>query len=114
MGEPPQRMHHDMGGLEAGPVDRSEHDYAQWEREVDAMRQLLADSKRRLMTVDELRRGIESIPPELYDEMSYYERWITSLGAIMVEKGVVSGAALDRRIADIAGRLGVDVAEPEA
>jgi hypothetical protein len=28
---PEGRSHHDMGGLLAGPVDRSEHDYAMWE-----------------------------------------------------------------------------------
>jgi hypothetical protein len=31
------RSHHDMGGLPAGPVDRSEHDYALWEKRVDAI-----------------------------------------------------------------------------
>ena len=33
----PRRAHHDMGGLPAGPVERSEHDYALWEKRVDAM-----------------------------------------------------------------------------
>ena len=43
-----------MGGLPAGPVERNEHDYALWEKRVDAMMILL--SKKGLMTVDELRR----------------------------------------------------------
>ncbi|MDJ0897157.1 MAG: nitrile hydratase subunit beta [Alphaproteobacteria bacterium] len=112
MSEQPKRMHHDMGGLDAGPIDRHEHDYAQWEREVDAIRQLLADKSRRLMTVDELRRGIESIPPATYDSMGYYDKWITSLTAILTEKGVVGAEAMDRKMAEVAERFGVEVEEP--
>ena len=40
-------------------MDRAEHDYAPWEKRVDAILRLLADSKRRILRVDELRRGIE-------------------------------------------------------
>ena len=42
------------------------------------------------MTVDELRRGIESIPEDEYFALSYYERWLRSLSTLMLEKGVVS------------------------
>ena len=42
------------------------------------------------MTVDELRRGIESIPEDEYLALSYYERWLRSLSTLMLEKGVVS------------------------
>ena len=31
------RRHHDMGGLEAGPIDREEHAHAPWEKKVDAL-----------------------------------------------------------------------------
>src|SRR5262245_53684814 len=30
------RGYHDVGGLVLGPIDRSEHDYALWEKRVDA------------------------------------------------------------------------------
>ncbi len=99
------RSHHDMGGLPAGTVEPTEHDYAHWEKEVDAIRALLADKKRRLMTVDELRRGIESIPPDDYDRMTYYDRWITSITTLMVEKGVLDRAAIDKRIAALRQRF---------
>ena len=33
----PSRSHHDMGGLAAGPVLPAEHDYALWEKRVDAL-----------------------------------------------------------------------------
>ncbi len=50
------RRHHDMGGLDAGPVERAEHDYAPWEKRVDAILRLLSDRKRRILVTDELRR----------------------------------------------------------
>ncbi len=93
------RAHHDMGGLRAGKVKRGEHDYALWEKRVDAMMVLLSDKKRRLMNTDMLRRGIESLPPDAYDRMSYYQRWIHSIATMMLERGVVTRAELDARIA---------------
>lgn len=95
------RRHHDMGGLPAGPVEQNEHDYAPWEKRVDAILRLLADSKRRLITTDELRRGIEELGPGAYDEMSYYERWIASVTNNLLEKGVISVDELGRRMAEI-------------
>ena len=47
---------HDMGGLPAGPVERSEHDYALWEKRVDALLVLLSDQKRKLFE-EVMRRG---------------------------------------------------------
>jgi hypothetical protein len=66
-----------MGGLPAGKVDRSEHDYAEWERRVDAMAVLLG--RKRRLTVDERRRAIEALTPQAYDALSYYERWVSRL-----------------------------------
>ena len=47
----PRRAPHDMGGLPAGPVEATEHDYALWEKRVDAMLTLAveqgADDSRR-------------------------------------------------------------------
>ena len=93
------RSHHDMGGLPAGKVKKQEHGYALWEKRVDAMMVLLSDKKRRLMNTDMLRRGIESLPPDAYDRMSYYERWIHSITTMMLERGVVTRGELDARIA---------------
>jgi hypothetical protein len=82
------RRHHDMGGLPAGPVERSEHEHAPWEKKVDAILRLMVAKK--IMTLDELRRGIEELGPGAYDELSYFERWIRSIANILLEKGVVT------------------------
>jgi hypothetical protein len=99
------RRHHDMGGLPAGPVDPykpgAEHDYAPWEKRVDAILRLLGDPKRGVITTDELRRGIEELGPGAYDEMSYYERWIASITNNLLEKGVITVDELGRRMAAI-------------
>ena len=91
-----------MGGLPAGPVEASEHDYALWEKRVDAMLNLL--SSRGLLTVDELRRNIESLGPEAYDRMTYYERWMHSVAQTMIQRGVVSLDELGRKIAEVEER----------
>jgi hypothetical protein len=101
----PRRAHHDMGGLHAGPVESTEHDYALWEKRVDAILTLL--SKKGLMTVDELRRNIESLGPEAYDGMTYYERWMHAVAQTMIQRGVVSIDELGRKIAEVEGRADV-------
>ena len=49
----PPRSHHDMGGRPAGAVAPMEHDYALWEKRVDALMMLLSSKDRGLLTVDE-------------------------------------------------------------
>ncbi len=93
---------HDLGGRPAGPVDRDEHAHALWERRVDAMMMLL--SKRGLLVVDELRRNIEALGPGAYESLGYYERWVAALTAAMVERGVVTGGELGRRMAEVEQR----------
>jgi hypothetical protein len=62
----------DVGGKEAAyaAIDRSRRDVAYWEKRVHATLWLL--SYKRLITADELRRGIEAISPSTYEEASYY------------------------------------------
>ena len=96
------RSHHDMGGLPAGKVDRSEHDYAEWERRVDAMAVLLG--RRRRLSVDERRRAIETLTPQAYDELSYYERWVVALGQTMVQRGIVTSAELAKKMLEVERR----------
>lgn len=95
---------HDVGGLAGGPVDRSEHDHALWEKRVDALLVLLGDNKRRIIKTDELRRGIEQLGAKAYDELGYYERWISSITANLLEKGVISVDELGRKMTEVEAR----------
>ena len=96
------RGFHDLGGLPAGPVEPSEHDYAMWEKRVDALNVLLANKG--ISGVDERRRAIESLGADAYARMSYYERWIAAIAANVVEKGIVTVDELGRRMAEIETR----------
>ena len=98
------RSHHDMGGEAAGKVEPTEHDYAPWEKRVDALMVLLSDRERSLMKVDELRKNIEAIGPDAYDKMSYYERWITSIASTLLQRGAITSDELAKKIADIERR----------
>ena len=95
-----------MGGLPAGKVERTEHDYADWERRVDALMVLLSGIRggKKLMTVDELRKNVEAIPPEAYEKMSYYERWVTSITQTMIQRGVITTEELGRKMQEVQSR----------
>jgi hypothetical protein len=96
------RSHHDMGGLPAGPIAPTEHDYAHWEKRVDSMMVLL--SARRLLRVDELRRQIEGLGPDAYDQMTYYERWMAAITRVLLERGVLSADELGRKMEAVKAR----------
>ena len=91
-----------MGGLPAGPVEAIEHDYALWEKRVDAILSLLF--KKGLMPVDEMRRNIEGLGPDAYDRLSYYERWIEAAARTMIERGFVTVDELGRKMAEVGSR----------
>ena len=83
-----RRGHHDMGGLDAGPVQQTEHDYALWAK----------------LSVDQLRKRIESLPPDAYEKMSYYERWIFSITQALQHNGVLTTAELSRKLEAVQAR----------
>jgi hypothetical protein len=89
---------HDRGGWPTrAPIDRSDHELADWEILTDALVGALGQAG--VMNVDELRRGIESMPPSAYERASYYERWLYSVETLLVEKGILAKGELDRRLA---------------
>jgi nitrile hydratase beta subunit-like protein len=91
------RAMHDLGGLPAGPIEREEHDPSLAERRVDALMTLLMG--RSIFNVDEMRRTIESLPRDVYERHDYYERWLLTIERLLIEKGVLSRAEIDARVA---------------
>ena len=93
-----ERAAHDRGGWPTdAPIDRSEHELADWELLTDALVGALGNVG--VMNVDELRRAIESMPPESYETASYYERWLFAMETILTEKGVLAPGEIDARLA---------------
>lgn len=96
------RSWHDMGGMAAGAVDPATHDYALWEKRVDALMVLL--SAKGHFTVDGLRRALEDMGPGAFATMSYYERWVAAVSRMMIEAGAWSTAELASKMEAVARR----------
>ena len=95
------RAVHDVGGLDFGSIDRTEHDPAQWEKRVDAMMNLLY-GKKHLWTVDAMRRTIEDYGEQTYDSTEYYEKWVRAMRNLLVEQEVLSKSEIDATMAEVA------------
>ncbi len=94
---------HDRGGWpDDTPIDRGEHEYSDWERRVDAVHQVLGAQG--IRTTDEMRRAIESLPPEQYEALSYYEKWTAALEILLIEKRILTAAEIDAKAAELRGR----------
>ncbi len=93
---------HDMGGEPAGVVPQDQHDFALWEKRVDAL-MVLCSSKGHF-TVDGLRRVIEDMGADPFETMSYYERWISAINQNLIESGVYSTAELADQMVKVAAR----------
>ena len=99
------RAVHDRGGLPTDePIDRAEHEWADWEHVANALVGVLR--RHGLINVDELRRGIEAMAPAEYESASYYERWSASIETLLVEKGILSRAEIDALAATLDARWG--------
>jgi nitrile hydratase len=88
---------HDRGGWSTDePIDRTEHELADWEMLMDAIVGTLG--RRGVMNTDELRRGIEGMDPAAYEAASYYERWLYATETILTEKGLLTSSEIDGRV----------------
>ena len=91
-----------MGGAPAGPVPNDEHDFAIWEKRVDAL--MILASARGHFTVDGLRRALEDMGEDAFETMTYYERWIASVNQNLIEAGVYSIDELGAKMEEVKGR----------
>jgi hypothetical protein len=99
------RGHHDVGGLPgAGPIDQSQHELSDWEILADAINQALG--AKGVKRTDEMRRAREEMDSAAYRDMSYYERWIASIEAILIEKKILEKQEIDRKLAEFDSKWG--------
>jgi hypothetical protein len=54
--------------------------------------------------VDQRRRNIEALPPEIYDKTAYYEKWALSLGESLIQRGVITTEELARKMIEVNDR----------
>jgi nitrile hydratase beta subunit len=90
---------HDLGGKQGfGPVRHSPDAavfHADWEKRVNALYSLAVRAG--VFNMDEYRHAIERMEPRHYMSASYYERTLTSLATLCVEKGVLTREELETR-----------------
>lgn len=82
---------HDIGGQSGFgpvPVDVGEEPgfHTDWEARVWAMNRVLL--RRGVYNLDQFRDAVERLPPEVYLEASYYERWMLAIETLLEEKGL--------------------------
>ena len=97
---------HDIGGSDTvGHIDQKDHTVLDWELHIDAIRQVLGNNG--IINTDELRNSIESIPPDEYQRLLYYERWAVAIHSLLVEKGILNQLEIDQAIS----QTKVDISE---
>ena len=96
--------YHDVGGDAAGDIPMVELPWLHWEKQVETIRGLLGDGTRRIVSLDEVRRGFESFGLDKYNTLSFYRRRLEAMTDILIEKGIVTRAELDAAIKDTTAR----------
>jgi nitrile hydratase len=90
---------HDLGGRQGFGAVRYTLDatafHAAWEVRVNSLYALAV--RLGIFNMDEYRHAIERMEPRHYMTASYYERSLTSLATLCVEKGIVTAAELEQR-----------------
>ena len=99
---------HDMGGLPAGPIDTTAHDRTFWEKQIDAIGQLLGREECGVLHSGENRRSIESLGDDVYRTLGYYERWTAGIARLLLEKNILTQDEIDRKIAQLRAQYARD------
>lgn len=92
--------YHDIGGDKAGSIPRVELPWLHWEKQVEAIRNLLGDGTRRIISLDEMRRGFESFGEDKYKALSFYRRRLEAMTDILIEKEIISQEELDKAVVE--------------
>jgi nitrile hydratase len=83
---------HDLGGMDnCGPIPREENEpvfHEDWERTIFALTIAMLPSG--YCKIDEIRRTTENIPPAIYLQAKYYQKWLLTLESILLEKDVLT------------------------
>jgi nitrile hydratase beta subunit len=90
---------HDLGGTDGlGPIDPKDDEpvfRSEWEKAVFTM--LPATLVKGFYNLDQIRFGLEQMPPGDYLTSRYFEHWLYTIEKNCVEAGVIDPAELDER-----------------
>ncbi len=99
------RRAHDMGGLDAGPVQPMDHELETYSKRAHAVMTLLRDPRRNMARLDESRRNSEDLD-DRYLESSYDERLVHSTAQILIQRGILSIEELGKKMSELAREEG--------
>lgn len=92
---------HDMGGMHGmGPIVREENEpvfHHEWERRAFAI--TMAAGFLGEWNIDMTRYARENMPPAEYLGSTYYEHWLFGLEWLLAQRGLVTRAEIDARVA---------------
>ena len=92
----------DIGGFEAGSVQRVEHVLEPWEKRCHALADVLDFHK--ILNTEEKRRGVEDLGSEMIGKLTYYERWIVAFSNILFRKGIMNPTELAEKMKEVEAR----------
>lgn len=88
---------HDMGGMQCfGPVNPETDEpvfHANWEKRALAMTVAMGGTG--MWNLDRSRHARETLPPNQYLSLSYYQIWLAGLEKLMLERGMVEPEELE-------------------
>jgi len=97
-----KRLPTEMGGLDAGPIQRVEHEYLPWEKRCHALANVL--DRHKIISTEEKRCGVEALGAELVEKLTYYEHWIVAFANILLRKEIFTPEELARKMDEVAAR----------
>jgi hypothetical protein len=93
----------DIGGLPGGPIDRTTHEEAPWEKLIVALRLVFGSGAGALVNLHEQRRAVEELGDD-YNRLAYFERMTQGSANVLYEKGVLSPQEVRARMNAIRAR----------
>ena len=97
-----KRLPNDIGGLDAGPVERVDHELEPWEKRCHALADVLDFHK--IINTEEKRCGVEALGAEMIGKLTYYERWIVAFSNILFRKGIMNPTELAEKMKEVEAR----------
>ena len=87
------------------PIEQTEHEFADWENRTHVMVEALREEG--IIYTEELRAGIDALPSDLQESLSYYETWSASVEGLLVSKSIMSKEEIDSKVREMDERWGV-------
>jgi len=79
----------------------SERPMVFWEKRMEAVRECISRGEQPLMSVDEMRRVIETMGKKAYNTLGFYEKKAAAVRDVLIEKGVLDPTELVARVVQI-------------